>query len=267
MSYEELKDQLETRFRCLIEDGLGIKGKREIIEAWYDELIRAYTGSDRHYHDINHIIDCLNEFDKVKQNIQYPSLMELAIWFHDYVYDTRKSDNEEQSAYHAVNFIADLGMDRMYGMIVQSLIMYTKHCFEPIDDDARYIMDIDLVGFGKSDDIVQRNNANVRAEYNWVDEVVYRKNRRFILKKFLGKAEAGQLYKTEYFNKLYGERALENLSSSVEELNVPERGRPIWMDQAAEEFTSLILAQNLGEKTKGEWEDILAEIIKKYHKE
>lgn len=57
-----------------------------------------YSEPHRHYHNFHHIADSLAEFDRARHLAREPLAVELAIWFHDTVYDTRAGNNEEQSA-------------------------------------------------------------------------------------------------------------------------------------------------------------------------
>ena len=54
------------------------------------ELMHAYSSPERYYHSLAHIQDCLSSFDQTRSLAAHPE--ELAIWFHDAVYDTRRSD-------------------------------------------------------------------------------------------------------------------------------------------------------------------------------
>jgi len=67
---------------------------------WYQRLTQAYAESQRHYHNQQHIAECLAEFDAARHLAQQPVALELALWFHDAVYDPKAGDNEEQSARH-----------------------------------------------------------------------------------------------------------------------------------------------------------------------
>jgi len=62
------------------------------------ELISAYTAPDRHYHDLRHVEALLGLSDACASAITDRDAVEAAIWFHDAIYDTRRSDNEERSA-------------------------------------------------------------------------------------------------------------------------------------------------------------------------
>jgi predicted metal-dependent HD superfamily phosphohydrolase len=60
----------------------------------FDELVRKYTEPHRHYHNLNHINTCLIAFDQTVDNISDKFCVEVAIWFHDVIYDPQKGDNE-----------------------------------------------------------------------------------------------------------------------------------------------------------------------------
>jgi predicted metal-dependent HD superfamily phosphohydrolase len=64
-----------------------------------DDLVAAYSAPGRHYHNMRHIEDCLGMLTGVDKLL--PAQREIlteAIWWHDVVYDTTRSDNEELSA-------------------------------------------------------------------------------------------------------------------------------------------------------------------------
>src|SRR4051794_10155353 len=75
----------------------------------YEQLISAYTDKSRHYHSLDHIIECLREFDNVRDQADDPDAVETAIWFHDAVYDGQRHDNEEKSAKYADEALQTLG--------------------------------------------------------------------------------------------------------------------------------------------------------------
>ena len=62
-------------------------------EDLFYQLINAYSGKNRDYHNISHIMLCLNEFDRVKDRLKDPKEVKLAIWFHDVIYDLPRQNN------------------------------------------------------------------------------------------------------------------------------------------------------------------------------
>ena len=68
----------------------------------YAHLCDRYTEPQRAYHTLQHIEESLVLFASVHHLAENPVDVELAIWFHDVIYDPKASDNEERSTGFAV---------------------------------------------------------------------------------------------------------------------------------------------------------------------
>ena len=73
----------------------GAEGDQERV---YRLLSQAYCESHRAYHTLAHVAHALKEFDSVRELAKDPDAVELALWFHDVVYDIGARNNEEESA-------------------------------------------------------------------------------------------------------------------------------------------------------------------------
>ena len=73
-----------------------------VSDTWARELfaeVDAHYGSaGRHYHTGGHIEHCLARFDEIRHLLEHPDAVELALWFHDVIYELGADDNERQSA-------------------------------------------------------------------------------------------------------------------------------------------------------------------------
>src|SRR5260370_25923277 len=98
------------------------------------ELVSAYTAADRHYHDLRHIEALLGLAHACASAITDGAAVEAAIWFHDAVYDTRRSDNEERSAALAM---ARLAASTDEGPIARIPAMIRATAGHPIPDFTR----------------------------------------------------------------------------------------------------------------------------------
>jgi predicted metal-dependent HD superfamily phosphohydrolase len=69
-------------------------------EALMNTLIAAYNEPQRKYHTEQHLRECLTLFNEHIQLAQAPAEIEMALWFHDAIYDVNAtgSKNEDQSA-------------------------------------------------------------------------------------------------------------------------------------------------------------------------
>jgi len=64
----------------------------------FDRLIACYAEPHRRYHTVRHLDECFAKFQELRTEADHPQEIELALWFHDAVYDTRRQDNEARSA-------------------------------------------------------------------------------------------------------------------------------------------------------------------------
>src|SRR5678815_1545480 len=64
----------------------------------YAELRRRYDEPFREYHNLRHILDCLRLCDEIGPLLVDRDAVEIALWFHDAVYDRGSSTNELRSA-------------------------------------------------------------------------------------------------------------------------------------------------------------------------
>ena len=101
----------------------------------FNILVAAYTQPDRHYHNLNHIDRLLTTIDRT-ESLQNPTAVRLAVWFHDFVYDSQASDNEAQSAKSAEELLTNIGISSELIDRVQQLILATQgHQIDPDDLD------------------------------------------------------------------------------------------------------------------------------------
>ena len=84
----------------------------DACRAAFDDLAARYAEPHRHYHTLDHIRAVLEIVDRIGATARNPAALELAVWFHDVVYDTHAGDNEEQSAAHARSVLGALGRRR-----------------------------------------------------------------------------------------------------------------------------------------------------------
>jgi predicted metal-dependent HD superfamily phosphohydrolase len=183
----------------------------------FDELIRAYSSAERFYHNLTHIADCLSMFDLTKSLAAHPEEVELAIWFHDAVYDTRRDDNEQKSAEWAGKVIRQSGLGSGVVERVSGMILATRHNIEAVDTDAQLMADVDLSIFGAEAEPFWRYEENIRKEYAWVPESLFRRKRVEILRGFLSRP---YIYHHKQYREALEENARLNLQQAVAKLSI-----------------------------------------------
>src|SRR4051794_32424934 len=143
----------------------------------YGELVSAYTAPDRYYHDIRHIAHCLSEFEGVRHLAHNPQALEVAIWFHDVVYDGRQKDNEEQSAEVAAAALRKLGSSEAFTDKAHHLTLSPRHDVDPPTDDGKLMADIDLASLALTPERFDKNSRRIRSEYLHVPEDAFLRGR------------------------------------------------------------------------------------------
>ncbi len=182
-----------------------------------DPLVTAYDEPQRAYHNLRHIIQCLHELDGMRGSCDSPDAVELAIWYHDAVYDPTRQDNEERSAELAVDAMKSARLPDGLCERVVDLILVTKHAAAPTTQDAKVLIDIDLSVLGQEPEVFDEYERGIRREYGYVDENAFREGRAAILEKFLARPT---IFSTPQMRDRYEEPARRNLARSIARLRM-----------------------------------------------
>ena len=193
---------------------LFINAKETLLTKEFLSLEGRYKESHRFYHTLEHVVACLRHLDSLSDCEEW-RLVEMAVWFHDVVYDPLKSDNEEKSALFAQRALTRLGVDTESVDRVMALIILTKHPSHPQSLGEKYLLDIDLSILGADSALYEKYEAWIRKEYRFVPGILYKKGRRKVLNSFL---EQPSIYSTENFRDRYERVARVNLEKALSSL-------------------------------------------------
>ncbi|MEP7299090.1 MAG: N-methyl-D-aspartate receptor NMDAR2C subunit [Burkholderiales bacterium] len=179
-------------------------------------LRAMYAEPQRYYHTLAHVEALRRGLAHWQSLAREPRLIDAAIWFHDAVYDTRRSDNEPRSAELARVELAALGWAAADVERVAALVLATQHHQADADDtDAWLFLDLDLSVLAQSAARYAAYGAAVRAEYAWVDEARYREGRSAVLRSFLDRAA---IYRTPELHATWEAAARTNLAAELSAL-------------------------------------------------
>ncbi|MDO6391211.1 hypothetical protein Q4E40_13815 [Pontibacter sp. BT731] len=188
----------------------------ELIQQLWHELEKAYTARNRHYHNLDHIAYMLELADRYKVESTEFDLLLFAIFYHDIVYKSSHSDNEEQSAVMAEARLRRLGIPESDISMVKEMIIATKAHQEHTNGLINLLLDLDLAILGADKERYDRYSLGVRKEYSIYPELIYKPGRRKVLQHFLSQ---DQIYKTPAFQKEFEENAEANLQRELERYN------------------------------------------------
>jgi predicted metal-dependent HD superfamily phosphohydrolase len=180
-------------------------------EAVYRDLIARYSESHRKYHTLQHLDECFDKLRELRADAVHPEEIELALWYHDAIYDVRRQDNEARSAELARSKILAAGLPTAVADRVHAMVMSTRHDAAPSGTDEKILVDVDLSILGAAPERFDEYERQVREEYRWVPEPVFRVRRRSILKEFL---ERPTIFNTRTFIDAYEAQARANIERS-----------------------------------------------------
>ena len=181
--------------------------------AAYEEQLARYSEPWRKYHTLQHLRECLVAFESATHLAARPAEVEAGLWFHDAVYELRRSDNEEQSARLAECVLSNAGAPREVGARVATLVLATKHTASPESTDEQLLVDIDLSILGATEARFAEYERQIREEYSFVPEVVFREKRRALLRSFIARP---RIYSTQHFSGLLEQQARVNLARAAD---------------------------------------------------
>jgi predicted metal-dependent HD superfamily phosphohydrolase len=185
------------------------------LETGLDELVGRYLEPHRYYHNLNHVRQSLDAFDRIVHNLADPFAIEVAIWFHDVVYEPKGAKNEARSAEYASDFLSPTNLSPIVISEIDHLIRLTRQPADPSTEDEKYLIDIDLSTLGAGREQYERYEAMIRKEYADVPDQLYKEGRRALLSTFLN---GGHIYRTRYFRERLEAQARANIVRELKKL-------------------------------------------------
>lgn len=178
----------------------------------YAYLKEKYAEKHRYYHTFEHIEHCLALLESYQHLAKYPNEIELAIWFHDAVYNVFSSTNEKDSAEMAFEFALKAGLGSVIATRVSELVIATLHGTIISSSDQELMVDIDLAVLGCSPLSYKEFEIAVRKEYKKIPLFIFKRGRKKILSSFLCRE---RIYTFPEFYQRYESQARENIKNAI----------------------------------------------------
>jgi predicted metal-dependent HD superfamily phosphohydrolase len=186
-----------------------------LMENTFDDLLNDYFAEQRHYHDFAHITHLLNLLEDNKFRVRDEDVIYFSIWFHDVIYNTWKSNNEEKSADFAYEVLRHTSMSPERIEKVVEYIKATKTHTSTGDTDLELFLDFDLSILGSEEGIYDVYARQIREEFNSFPNFIYNRGRRKALR---GMLEKRYIYHTDEFRKRFETQARENIQRELNTL-------------------------------------------------
>ncbi|HEY9132834.1 MAG TPA: N-methyl-D-aspartate receptor NMDAR2C subunit [Dyella sp.] len=189
--------------------------RRPAPEALHDALLERYAERHRAYHTRQHLEECLAQLADMQSHAERPHELALALWFHDAIYWPRRKDNEAASAAWLTQAAQQAQIEAEAIQRMHALVMATVHDASPDKTDARLLVDIDLAILGAEPSRFDEYERQIRREYRWVPEPLYRAKRAEVLRRFLDRPA---VYVTPWMAGRFEARARGNLDAALRKL-------------------------------------------------
>lgn len=182
-----------------------------------EPLLEAYSDPSRTYHNLEHLEACL---DWLQKSGGLTAETAVALFYHDCVYDPRRSDNEERSADSMTRDLRAAAVPESKILTIRRLILATRHRELPTLQDEQLVVDVDLSILGAGPVDYQRYVDAIRQEYGWVDDASFAEGRSAFLNKLLARAH---IFSTGHFRLTLESQAQINIRSELDRLECQRR--------------------------------------------
>jgi predicted metal-dependent HD superfamily phosphohydrolase len=186
---------------------------QQLINKLWIEIEHAHTAKGRHYHNLDHLAYMVDLALKFKEALEDLDMVLFSIFYHDFVYNAKKTDNEQKSAEVATQKLSLLNVPETKTMCCQKQILATKKHELAVDQDTNYLLDFDLAILGDSEENYKSYTRKVRDEYAMYPDFMYKMGRKKVLKHFL---EMDRIFNTQAFYESHEERARLNLQTELD---------------------------------------------------
>lgn len=180
------------------------------------QIYKYYNQSHRHYHNLSHIYNLFKLNDQILTD--YHRLIEIAIWFHDVIYQPFYKDNEARSCDFFIKTLQKYPQHQLKTDEIEWIevaIMSTfGHAPKIESKEIELFLDMDLSILAADWETYQKYSEAVRKEYWIYPNVLYKKGRAKVLEHFLGRDRI-------FYSSVFGEKesqARENLQREIEML-------------------------------------------------
>lgn len=180
------------------------------------ELVRRYSESHRRYHTLDHLRAMCRTLSEFEEMFAAPDSVHLAVFFHDAIYDSSSTTNENDSANLATSFLTENNVTPAVIRDVEQLILATAaHLEETSVLDAEWFLDADLAILAAEPDTYQQYVLAIRQEYSAFSYSTFRIGRQRFLETIL---DAPFLYRTIVLRERFEALARTNLQNELEQL-------------------------------------------------
>lgn len=186
----------------------------EIEEVTFNRIVDLYNNPNSHYHTLTHVSTLLQLIDEENVSIENRITLILAAIYHDAIYTSTSSKNEEESAkllrsdFKKLNIESEI-IDLAFQLILDTKTHQSTHFL------SQLFLDMDLSILGVEIEAYLVYTKQVRKEFKCFPDLIYRIGRKKFIQKTL--AQPFIFYNDNFRNKLE-KKVIENLTNELKTL-------------------------------------------------
>ncbi len=187
-------------------------------------LKSAYAEPHRQFHTLRHVGECLQMAEQYAAIVgwsEVPLELQLALWFHDVVYEPGAKDNERRSAHLFESLATGSNLRSEVIAEVVELILETKMLEARGVVLSSIMCDCDLWVLGSRPERYREYREQVRREHARYGDAEYRVGRSRFLCSVLAREH---IFNNPLFEEAFGEQARLNLEFEMKSLRRPSLG-------------------------------------------
>src|SRR5688572_27275122 len=155
----------------------------------FAELFKKYASLNRYYHNFDHIKSLLGFYDQYGGMLQNREAVGFSIFYHDFVYNIFRRDNEHRSAIVAEKKLRMAGLPEAEIATVKLFIEATQAHQVPVDyqhtSDLALFLDFDMAILGAAPEEYRQYTKLLRKEYGLIPRPLFRAGRKKFLESCL----------------------------------------------------------------------------------
>jgi len=183
------------------------------IDALWQDLVKAYSGKSRYYHNLTHLEEMIVQYEKYQSELTFQVEVLYAIFYHDYIYKATSKENELKSAEFAISILPEIA--KINAVLVFDMIVATKLHEHNNVEDTNWLIDFDLKILSKEWKEYEVYFKQIRKEYKIYPDLLYNPGRKKALQHFL---ENEFIYQTVTFRTKFEKQARENILKEIAQL-------------------------------------------------
>ena len=190
-----------------------------LLEQKIAGLQLRYAEPQRHYHVWQHIASMLEMAEEIRDRLENPLAVLIALLYHDAIYDPQSTENETASAeLMRAELQGDLSDQdlRQAGDMILCTQSHELPVTKKTNLDTAYFLDLDLAILGACENEFRRYDVAIRKEYAYLPDADYKAGRKAVIQGFLGRE---RIFYSDHFRARFEESARANLAKALDALS------------------------------------------------